>query len=754
MTSSASCFESLADREPRFAGELPPDRDDRRWRGIAETFARRALDMQAAEWVSDEAAHVYCRVRTLPAVLRFAPKLKTGTGARNAARDRLVEAFAIIDNSRPPAERGLGERVLNADGKVDRNAGSELYPANAFHAYWGAKANAEYVARLLSHGDLDPLPRSHRQRVAENYAWAQAAMTRQAALLLADKNRGDAQQLVFALLTDLLASNGQLTPASERSDLYDSALKAFFGAQESSGRWPSSAPLFHYPQSGNAYCYTFETLTELLRPALPREEGRGLRALLEPHLSRLLTAWGYAMETRVPLDDTRGDTYGWSSHHHVTRNDPEAWATAEVFAFGQLLRCVSGHIVAERAAGELKARRPEYATRTAAEEDLGSRGSTWAVDRWTVGRQLSAMFLHPVRMPRPDDDSDVRDPDASVIGANDARSAVLFGPPGTGKTTLVEALAGALGWQFIEVLASDFLSAGIDAVPARADVIFDRLMQLDRCVILFDEIDELIRDRTADTSDPFGRFLTTSMLPKIAKLWKQRRLIFFVATNHVSKADPAITRSSRFDASILVAPPGLSVKRGLLAGALGERAPKLDDAEVAQALESDPKTHNRLTDTQRALAVLPLLRYDQMPELARRLRASRGIVSPEALARALTELGLDLLEHEWQPSKKSKDWSKKGTLDRLVAVYQEYLSDQRHDFSRTRVVAARASVDSLVPRTWRKLGRTKDTLFYRSPSGLPAELELVSGNIVLRGVGQPAVDRGILAFSRPVRTRT
>ena len=143
MTSSASCFESLADREPRFAGALPPDHDGRRWKELAESFAQRALGIAPGEWVSDQAAHVYCRVRTLPAVLRFA-RLKPGAGARKAARDRLVEAFAIIDSSRSPADRGLGERVLDANGSVDGDAGSKLYPANAFHAYWGAKANAEY----------------------------------------------------------------------------------------------------------------------------------------------------------------------------------------------------------------------------------------------------------------------------------------------------------------------------------------------------------------------------------------------------------------------------------------------------------------------------------------------------------------------------------------------------------------------------------------------------------------------------------
>ncbi len=468
-------------------------------------------------------------------------------------------------------------------------------------------------------------------------------------------------------------------------DLYQAALAAFFAAQEPAGRWPLSSPLFHYPESGNAYCYTFETLAELLRPALAREGGRTYRALLEPYLDALFRAWDYAMQTRIPLEES-GETFGWSSTHQVVRSEPEAWATAEVFSFGELLRCVSGHVAAEQAGRHLNVRRPEYASPDAARKVLQQRGRTWAPDGWTVGRELASLFLHPAAAPSSEPrDVAIRDPDAPLIAQLHARSAVLFGPPGTGKTTIVEALAGALGWEYVEILASDFLSEGVDRVPARADAIFEHLMQLDRCVVLFDEIDELIRDRTGERSDPFGRFLTTSMLPKIAKLWKQGRLIFFVATNHVSRADPAITRSSRFDARVFVAPPGLGAKREQLAK-LGFDVPDIDDKKVIEALGSS-KARKALGADDRALAVLPLLRHDQVPELARLLREGMSLED------ALAKLGETLLRHEWQPAKDAEHPTKKdadddGNLpfDQLATVYNEYAAGITRDFSRQRVM--------------------------------------------------------------------
>ena len=751
MTSSATCFESLADLRPGLAEQLAADvKGQPPWRSLAVAFAERVLACHPSEWTSDKAAHVYCRVRTLPAVLEFASPL--GAEAAGAARARLVEAFRVIGTDRPLADRGLGERQLRPSGQPAPERPGQRYPPNSFHAYWGAKSQARYLRRAKRVGDLPPLDdRRHQARTEQNEAWAHAAIGRHTALLSAKKRRGDAQQLAFALLTDLLVNDYSVTPASGRHDLYEAALAAFFQAQEPSGRWPLSTPLFHYPESGNAYCYTFETLTELLRPALPREHGRAYRGLLEPYLDGLFRAWDYAMNTRIPLDDV-GDTYGWTSTHHVGRSDPEAWATAEVFAFGQLLRCVSGHIAAERAGHELGVRRPGYAGPDKARLDLETRGRTWAEDRWTVGRQLASSFLHPAHAPRNVPiDASIRDPDAPLIDESHARSAVLYGPPGTGKTTLVEALAGALGWEYVEILASDFLSEGVDRVPARADRIFELLMQLDRCVVLFDEIDELIRDRSDQESDPFGRFLTTSMLPKIAKLWKQRRLIFFVATNHVLRADPAITRFSRFDALIFVAPPGLDVKQEILAEEVGATAPQIDISKVLKALSSDSSSRPDVSPEEEALAVLPLLRFDQVPELVRRLRESGKPQDLGVLYQALSKMRSALLHHEWQPAAEVEDWKDKSDADKLRYVYREYMDERSRDFSRKRIMRV-VGGDVTVSEAFRPVlgsdgsASVGSDRFFEVPDDL-AGFACENGELQLPG--EALMDHGILCFDTP-----
>src|SRR5262249_14145138 len=75
------------------------------------------------------------------------------------------------------------------------------------------------------------------------------------------------------------------------------------------------------------------------------------------------------------------------------------------------------------------------------------------------------------------------------------RSALLFGPPGTSKTSLAEAVAQRLGWTFIELSPSDFLKGGLEGIYDRVNEVFDDLMDLFGAVILFDEMDALVQSR-------------------------------------------------------------------------------------------------------------------------------------------------------------------------------------------------------------------------------------------------------------------
>src|SRR5262249_8439923 len=83
---------------------------------------------------------------------------------------------------------------------------------------------------------------------------------------------------------------------------------------------------------------------------------------------------------------------------------------------------------------------------------------------------------------------------------------MVFGPPGTGKTTIAQKLAEALDketrtrsrgarWRFLALSPADFAEHGGDRIVARAKEIFNDLRRVRRCVVLLDEMEEFLRVR-------------------------------------------------------------------------------------------------------------------------------------------------------------------------------------------------------------------------------------------------------------------
>ena len=138
-------------------------------------------------------------------------------------------------------------------------------------------------------------------------------------------------------------------------------------------------------------------------------------------------------------------------------------------------------------------------------------------------------------------------------------SVLLFGPPGTTKTTIVRAVAEGLQWPLVSLSPGDFIDRGLELIEAQASAVFEQLHSLSGAVVLFDECDELFRDRSPIPEQAemrgIGAFTTASMLPKLQDLYDRGQVVFFVLTNFLRSIDPAIKRSGRIEYQIGVGPP-------------------------------------------------------------------------------------------------------------------------------------------------------------------------------------------------------
>jgi SpoVK/Ycf46/Vps4 family AAA+-type ATPase len=124
---------------------------------------------------------------------------------------------------------------------------------------------------------------------------------------------------------------------------------------------------------------------------------------------------------------------------------------------------------------------------------------------------------------------------------------------------LARAIADYLNWPQLVVDQSYFVKTGMDNIQSQADKLFSMLSAAETIVVLLDEFDEMVRARE-QAEDILSRFLTTAMLPKLAKINESRKIVFLVATNYIGNFDLAISRRGRFDLILQVMPPYLDAK--------------------------------------------------------------------------------------------------------------------------------------------------------------------------------------------------
>src|SRR5215216_2223256 len=132
--------------------------------------------------------------------------------------------------------------------------------------------------------------------------------------------------------------------------------------------------------------------------------------------------------------------------------------------------------------------------------------------------------------------------------------------PGHRKTQLAEIISLYLGWPLVMIDPSYLVSRGMDRIQAMANKLFTMLAISEQVVVLLDEFDEMGRDRSR-TENLLSRFITTAMLPKLAEINKERKIVFLLATNYVSGFDAAFSRGGRFDMLLQIMPPSVKSKR-------------------------------------------------------------------------------------------------------------------------------------------------------------------------------------------------
>jgi len=146
------------------------------------------------------------------------------------------------------------------------------------------------------------------------------------------------------------------------------------------------------------------------------------------------------------------------------------------------------------------------------------------------------------------------DPDlAEDFGVLPPRAVVLFGPPGTGKTTFAKAVASRLGWPFVEVLPSRLAAEGPGLALALRQT-FGEIAELEHAVVFIDEVEEIAAERGGRPPSP-TQGVTNELLKCISNFREKDGRLLVCATNFIRALDPAFLRHGRFDYVIPIGPP-------------------------------------------------------------------------------------------------------------------------------------------------------------------------------------------------------
>jgi transitional endoplasmic reticulum ATPase len=140
---------------------------------------------------------------------------------------------------------------------------------------------------------------------------------------------------------------------------------------------------------------------------------------------------------------------------------------------------------------------------------------------------------------------------ATKHGVVPPKSIIFFGPPGTGKTHFVKAIAGVLRWWYVEVSPTDLMVDGADRVGPNLKKVMEKARNLDETVVFIDEFEEIAGSR--DQASRVDKSITNEFLKQVPLLKRHsNRMLLVCATNYIRELDAALLRPGRFDCIIPV----------------------------------------------------------------------------------------------------------------------------------------------------------------------------------------------------------
>jgi transitional endoplasmic reticulum ATPase len=134
------------------------------------------------------------------------------------------------------------------------------------------------------------------------------------------------------------------------------------------------------------------------------------------------------------------------------------------------------------------------------------------------------------------------------LGLKPQKGVLFDGPPGVGKTLVAKALAGEMGFNFINVKASQLVTEYYGESSRNVRKLFERARELKPAIIFIDEIDSLIPERGGLSQGELSETtrVISELLSQMDGVQGLDQVMVIGATNRAEAIDEAFLRPGRF----------------------------------------------------------------------------------------------------------------------------------------------------------------------------------------------------------------